>query len=407
MPGRLMSDAEIRHRKKVQGHVSQATGALGLAALGGTLAASRGGRNTLRKIPQLKNKIKAPPPKDPNRDRIKGAVTPVLATSAGLGGASSFNFAAYTNAESRKRKAAVAPVKKDVGMDMGYFGEEGHQVELPEITVSIEKAWEPVARNYDPEAKRKKRSEAYPKAAAGASGGLAAGAAYKTGEALSQRGQSVLYRPRNAPYGPLKRGQAAHVKGVSRALNVKAGKSLKGAGALAGAAAATAGASHVLNRKKDSKSWESYGKRDTVSKLGEWKTIEQRERTQRGSRKRMRQATAGAVAGGGLALVGHKQGGTPHVKQAGQTIKAVAQHPEFSHKDTARATGRILRETAGKKGAGAIIGGAALAGGAMAVGAGAKGHHTYQQRKINQRRRANFKKSAFGVDHIEAEWTAP
>ena len=42
----MMSDAEIKRRKRVQGHVSQATGALGLAALGGTLAASRGGRTS-------------------------------------------------------------------------------------------------------------------------------------------------------------------------------------------------------------------------------------------------------------------------------------------------------------------------------------------------------------------------
>ena len=112
MAKRIMSDAEIRRRKHLQGTISQTTGTLGLTALGGTLLASRGGRNTLRKIPQLKNKIKAPPAKDPDRDKIKGAVTPILATGAGLGGLGAFNFAAYTNAESRKRKAGMTTVKK-------------------------------------------------------------------------------------------------------------------------------------------------------------------------------------------------------------------------------------------------------------------------------------------------------
>src|SRR5678815_4370214 len=133
---RLMSDAEIKRRKRVQGHVSQATGALGLAALGGTLAASRGGRNTLRKIPALQSKIKKPPPLDPKRDKIKGAVTPVLATSAGLGGIGSFNFAAYTNAESRKRQQKK-PVVKSMGIQMGHYGEEGRPLRKEEI----EKAW--------------------------------------------------------------------------------------------------------------------------------------------------------------------------------------------------------------------------------------------------------------------------
>lgn len=119
-PKKLMSDAEMRRRKKIQGTISQTTGALGLAALGGTLAASRGGRNTLRKIPRLKTKIKAPPPKDPDRDKIKGATVPILATSAGLGGAGSFNFAAYTNAESRKRNQ----IKK--GGSISAFGVDHH-----------------------------------------------------------------------------------------------------------------------------------------------------------------------------------------------------------------------------------------------------------------------------------------
>src|SRR5262245_21451655 len=124
MAGRLMSDAEVRRRKKLQAGISQTTGALGLGALAGTMVASRPGRRALRKIPQLKGKIKAPPPRDPNRDRIKGAVTPALATSAGIGGLGAFNFAAYTRAESRKRQQLAKPKtttskRMEDEMDMG------------------------------------------------------------------------------------------------------------------------------------------------------------------------------------------------------------------------------------------------------------------------------------------------
>ena len=152
MPKELMSDAELRRRKRVQGHLSQTTGALGLAALGGTIAASRGGRNALRKIPALRSKVRAPKPLDPNRDKIKGAVTPVLATSAGLGGLGAFNFAAYTNAESRKR--TMVKKTNDEPLEMGFYGEEGQPIKLPQIKAPVEKAWSPVASNFNSEKSR-------------------------------------------------------------------------------------------------------------------------------------------------------------------------------------------------------------------------------------------------------------
>ena len=272
MTSRIMSDAEIRRRKKTQGHVSQATGALGLAALGGTLAASRTGRGQLRKIPALKNKIAAPPPKDPNRDRIQGAITPVLATSAGLGGASSFNFAAYTGAESRKRKQAVpAPVKKDIGMDMGYFGEEGHPVKLPEIKVPIEKAWEPVASSYSPEGSRKKRAKAYETGAlvgAGAGGAVAA----SQGTKAVQAGKKVKVVPNAAQLKPVKEGSnlvTRHGKSF-KALDIDTLKPALKHGGKAAAGVAAVGAAtygHKKLKEKQSGSWQSYGKALTMDEI--------------------------------------------------------------------------------------------------------------------------------------------
>lgn len=97
---RPMSDRELRHRKKIQGHVSQATGGLGLAALGGTLLATKkGGAATKGAFKAIgRERPAALKPKN-----LKSKTAPVLATSAGIGGLGSFNFAAYTNAESKRR----------------------------------------------------------------------------------------------------------------------------------------------------------------------------------------------------------------------------------------------------------------------------------------------------------------
>lgn len=251
MASRIMSDAEIKRRKKLQGHISQATGTIGLAALGGTLAASRPGRNALRKIPKLESKIKAPPPKDPNRDRIKGAVAPLLATGAGLGGIGSYNFAAYTNSESRKR--ALQPVKKN--WDDGFFGEEGRARTHEEIEEEISKAWEPTARKYDPEAKRHRRAKNYQTGLTAASAGTATGAGLAgttalVHEAKNRKASKVL---------------SSGLKVIPEAGRAKAVKSGKVAAGLAGASAATGGAAAFVHRQRKG-SWQSYEKRDTDMK---------------------------------------------------------------------------------------------------------------------------------------------
>ncbi len=106
MSQRIMSDAEIRRRKKVQGTTSKTTSTLGLAGFGigaATIAASKGkgapGRlKAIRKVPGLK---KATP------EKLKDAGLYTSLTSGGIGSVGGYNFAAYTNAESRKRKTMV------------------------------------------------------------------------------------------------------------------------------------------------------------------------------------------------------------------------------------------------------------------------------------------------------------
>ena len=316
---RAMSDTEIRHRKKVQAGVSQAGGVLGLTALGGTLAASRGGRTALRKIPQLKPHIKAPAPKDPNRDRIQGAVTPVLATSAGLGGLGAFNFAAYTKAESRKRKAAVPkePMKKNMpkkkltrgniavlgatgvgGTTYGVLAHENRQKKIqrrakaaaelenmvlkknhkPEPDMDsvygdegIAKNWSPSSSKYDPEQKRHKRNA---QAAAGttAATGVAGAAAYN-----EQRQSGKLFRmsdARNMEAGRIqekatkaKKAKKAYKADWQHGLNThvqsrnlhRAGQARNArSGKLAVLTAGLGGTAIGLEAKRRSDGWKSY-----------------------------------------------------------------------------------------------------------------------------------------------------
>lgn len=284
--GRVMSDAEIRHRKKVQGHISQATGALGLAALGGTLAASNPGRRALRKIPGLASRVRPPRPPEPNPDRIGGATTPVLATSAGLGGIGSFNFASYTGAESKKRGQQVK--KSYESLEMGYFGEEGHPVVLPEIVVPIEKAWSPSASNFNSERSRGKRNEAY---AGGALVGAGAGATYggaqgvkavqhaRNIKAIPNVAQMIPAEEKVTPRGKDKAGkprkpyyQKVEKPGVKfTALDAEpVGRAVRHGGKAAAGLAAAGGAVYAAKKihEKHNEGWTPYAKRDTTSAFG-------------------------------------------------------------------------------------------------------------------------------------------
>ena len=164
-----MSDAELNRRRKLQGKIGRTTATLGLtgAALGvGALAAKKpGALKAVEKVPGL------------NRATHEGLKEGALYTgiaAGGIGGVGGFNQASIYSAESRKRKQAVQ-VKKDFGMEMGYYGEEGHPLTHEELEAEIEKAWTPSASNFDSERDRKKRSDHYSTAALVTGG---AGAAY-------------------------------------------------------------------------------------------------------------------------------------------------------------------------------------------------------------------------------------
>jgi len=268
---RIMSDAEIKRRKKLQSHISETTGALGLASLGAFSASKLPAAKFMSKTPRLRRLASSV-----NTKKMENIALGTSTAGAGIGGAGSFNFAAYTNAESRKKK--------------------------------------PVVKSYEPE----------------------------------------------GVFGEI--GKAADFE---------------------------------------------------ISKVGDWKTIDQREQSQRRSRKAMRGAGAAAGVSGGLVALGYHDGGDKaKYKRAGQTARSVNNWRKIKTNSTvleskgvnrraAKAFADLGRTTYKGLSASGKIGIAGLAG-ATAVGASAKGKHTYDQHKINQRRRARVRKSnesAFGISH--------
>ena len=266
MADRIMSDTEIKRRKKLQGHISQATGALGLTALGGSLLATKNGGNLTQGAFRAigRERPAALKPK-----KLSQHTAPVLATSAGIGGAGSFNFASYTNAESRKRKMAT-PVKKEYGMDMGYFGEEGHPLTHEEIEAEIEKAWTPSASNFDSERSRHRRNDVYQGGAIAAGGAGGAYAAKHTAKAVKHRGSlkpkvmsEVQHRVNSAGQSYKIALGSAGEKAIPLKGLKHAGKAGLGLAAVGGAAA-----THSAIKRKKNSGWQSYAKRNTTSAFG-------------------------------------------------------------------------------------------------------------------------------------------
>lgn len=261
---RTMSDAEIRRRKQVQGHLSQATGGLGLAALGGTLMSTkRGGKavkGAFKAVGQTRPKALAP--------KTMGKHTaPILATGAGISGIGSFNFASYTGAESRKRKAGAVSKSEGVGLEMGYYGEIGTPVLPTEIEAPVSKAWTPSASNYNPEQKRNGRSRAYEGAsltAAGAGGAYAAmhgretvrharsaQGALKPKRVRTTDGKKIYINEKGAKMEPVIR--AKPLLRSAKAARKAGGKTAAGLGVVG----AGVGAQQVLRHKRKG-SWQSY-----------------------------------------------------------------------------------------------------------------------------------------------------
>jgi hypothetical protein len=95
----VLSDAQINRRKKLQARISQTTGGLGLASAGAFAAGRLGGTGKYA----LKAQKVAPGLKRINTEKANTVALGTSVTGGALGGAGSFNFARYTDSESRKR----------------------------------------------------------------------------------------------------------------------------------------------------------------------------------------------------------------------------------------------------------------------------------------------------------------
>jgi len=271
----LMSDAQLRRRRKAQSSIGRTTSTMGLTGLGVTGVAAV----AAKKPGVLRAVRKAPGLKDVTPKKMEGYALKTGIVSGGIGGIGGFNQAAIYGDEARRKKQTT--LKKgltegtDMGViEMGFFGEEGRPVKLKEIEAEVEKAWTPAARNFDSEASRQKRAKVYEGGSLVAAGGAGAYTAHhglktiEAGRGAKPKVMAPVEHRRNAKGNPYKialatKGEhAIPVKGL-KAVGRHGGRTALGAGAVAAAAG-----THAALKRKQSGSWQPYAKRDTFSAFG-------------------------------------------------------------------------------------------------------------------------------------------
>jgi len=96
------SDKQLQRRKNISGATSIATSTMGLGALGVMGLRSGAGKQAIKhlgtKSPQVAGRLKK------IRSGLKGKETPILTTSAGIGGIGGYNYAAIQHQEGKKNK---------------------------------------------------------------------------------------------------------------------------------------------------------------------------------------------------------------------------------------------------------------------------------------------------------------
>lgn len=138
---------------------------------------------------------------------------------------------------------------------------------------------------------------------------------------------------------------------------------------------------------------------DEIAKIGDWKTIKQREEEQRKDKSLSAVGGAAVGIGGGIAASNAMDVDRQRYRNVGSAArrnkelsdqKLIRQTDAVKH--TGRAVTRNFKHLAGssKAGYGAVAAG-------LGVMGAAQGHKTYNQHKINQRRRAN--------DKVKKDWS--
>lgn len=224
----VMSDAELKRRKKAQGQIGRTTSTLGLASVG-LLGASV----AAKKKPKL---IKI------NPEKLKNASFGTSITAGGIGGVGGFNQADIYSAEARKKKPVV---KRD---------------EMAPEYGEIAKAWSPVtAKPFDAEEKRHKRAEVA-EYATGTAGGLAVGGgALHAIKGAGVKGKGLRLQAEK---------KKVTAEGLPNAHKYKSGakqiargtKTMHRGGKIMAAGAGGLLASHVINRTRKRDGFQTYSK---------------------------------------------------------------------------------------------------------------------------------------------------
>jgi hypothetical protein len=194
------SDQQLERRKKLSGATSVVTSTMGLGALGVMGLRSKGGKQAIKHLaphqPQIAGRLKK------IRSGLKGKETPILTTSAGIGGLGGYNYAAIQRQEAQKQKKQNAQ------------------------STALKAKVNRLAKSYDPEEERHKQNKigAATLGVAGA-GGIAA-AVPQGLEANRQRGRIKTLKTKSAK---ARAGRIMRAKGGKAAL-----LALGGAGAIGG-----------------------------------------------------------------------------------------------------------------------------------------------------------------------------
>lgn len=368
----LMSDAEIKRRKKLQGNLSMVGGTLGLGAL-----AARGGATVM--AGKRVGKLVRVAPHPAREQKLKDISTGLTTVGAGLGGAGAYNFAAYTKAESRKR----SQFQKNYGgtMDFGLDGvRQGRRVvEEDEVSKAI---------RLNSKDRQDINSAGNTGAVIGAAGGAVAAQTARAGKAAGagySLSRGVLHSAPAEAIGAAGRAARVGIRTPSRALFTTT-------------AAGSIGASIAAATRKKKKIIAA--KEADVSKA-DWMNITEHQRRARDSRRTQRRGNT--VAALGYSAAGTSAGlsmarGKNAVRQARNVAVSTkrvgqAEWKMRGVKGPLRAKARSRNLTALKGvarrngyGVGLLAGGAAVAGG-LATSAGAHANEKRHDRAIASQRK--------------------
>ena len=269
---RSMSDAELRHRQKIQGRIAGpprpwAWADWGCSVPDGPEEHGRGQGHPEDAEAEQDPCREARRSRDQHRDRLRGS-------AAWVGSTRRASTPQSRNDGSRGHRRRS---HKGLTMDMGYFGEEGHAL----TTEEIEKAWTPVSSRFDSESaagSAPARTRAGPSGRAGGHhiAGIHAGKAV-------QEGRNIKRVPprRQSSRRPARRSPARRRDSRSTTAQVRHGKPFKAmrrrtrwcapqarrkGRARAGCGRCRRWGPAIHQKRKGS--WQPYAKRDTTSAFG-------------------------------------------------------------------------------------------------------------------------------------------